>query len=54
MRIVNNNKYKLIQVMDLYVPQTLINDLWVFLFQKIAKCVNVPVGLEHLCMSKLL
>ena len=38
------------------VPQPLINDLWVFLFQKIdAECIkNEPVRLEHLCLSKLL
>ena len=43
---------KYIIILDVQRP--LINDLWVFLFQKIdAECVYEPVGLEHLCLSKL-
>ena len=36
------------------VPRSLTNDLWVFLFQtNDAECVNEPVRLEIMCMSKL-
>ena len=49
----NNFYYLPICSTSIDEPRPLINDLWVFPFQKIdAECINEPVRLKHLCFSK--